>query len=278
MRAAARTPRASAAAARRPRPSATRPAGSRSRAAPRRGRRSPASRRAEPGSRERAYLPRSSVEVAALGDRERVRQRVGAPGEALAHLVGRLEVVLGRVVQPVGVVDASCRSRCRPGRRARRGPRAAGSACRWSRPAAGPVCSCQPDQPLVDDLLLGNPLVLQLEVEALRPEDRDQLVQRFAGPRVVALPQVRRDLAGEAAGERDQPLAVLAQQLVVDARAVVEAFEEAQRRRAGSGCEKPWEFVGQQHQVVVRLRGPDRPARGRSGCPARRRPRSRGSA
>ena len=108
--------------------------------------RSRPSRAASPPRREALSAGREGGDVVAfrvgevdlVGDAEGVLQDVGAVGEALGHLQVALEVEPAVVLHPVGVVRGPSRARCRGGRRARRGPRTAGSARRWWRPRAAP--------------------------------------------------------------------------------------------------------------------------------------------
>ena len=83
------------------------------------------------------------------------------------------------------------------------------------------------------------------------------------------------DLALQAAAQADQPLRVLRQQLLVDARLVVEPLGVAGRHELDQVV-IALGVLRQQDQVVLRLAGIA--ALGRAGCPARRTPRSRESA
>ena len=104
---------------------------------------------------------------------------------------------------------------------------------------------------LVDLVLLGEPVLLDLEVDVLRAEDLNQLVQVRARLVELALHDPLARAAGQAAGERDHALGVQRQQLQVHARlAAVQAFEEA---LGGERREVPEALVGrrQQRQVVA---------------------------
>ena len=98
--------------------------------------------------------------------------------------------------------------------------------------------------------LLGDPVVLHLQVEAVRPEQLAVVLRARPGLGVLAVEDGRRDVTGQAGAQRDQSLVVAFQQLVVDARLVIEAFGVSQ------GAEReevrvPGEVAGQEHEVVV---------------------------
>ena len=96
----------------------------------------------------------------------------------------------------------------------------------------------QPDQQRVGPLLLLKAMVLQLQVVAVA-EDRLEPEDPAPGLLVAVVQQVLQDLAGQTGREADDPLAVLLDQLVVDAGTVVLALHP------GDGVEL--------HQVVVAL-------------------------
>ena len=82
---------------------------------------------------------------------------------------------------------------------------------------------------LVDDLLILDPLVLHLEEEVAGPEDIAQAgggLER--GPGLLDL-ECAGHFALEAAAQADEPLGVLGQQVLVDARAIVEPFRVTRR-------------------------------------------------
>ena len=79
-------------------------------------------------------------------------------------------------------------------------------------------------EPRVEAAELLLPVLLQLDV-VTAGEDVGVPAERLAGVRLALLGERRHDLARGAAGERDQAVRVPRQQLAVDARAVVEAFE-----------------------------------------------------
>ena len=80
--------------------------------------------------------------------------------------------------------------------------------------------------PLGNELLFGDAVILHLQPESIRSERaREPLGARLRG-RVIPLAQVERDLTGQAGGQADQPIVVLRQHLLVDARPAVIALEE----------------------------------------------------
>ena len=105
------------------------------------------------------------------------------------------------------------------------------------------------------DLVLDlEPMVLDLEEVVLRPEDLAVLEGGAAGALVVVGEQVARHLALGAGREREQALAVLAQDLVIHARLVVEALEEGDRGEPHQVLEPA--LVAGQHGEQPERRGP----------------------
>ena len=104
----------------------------------------------------------------------------------------------------------------------------------------------------VDLGLLGQAVVLQFQVEILRPERLLEPVNRLARPGQLVLLNPLRDFARQAAGERDQPLLVRRQQFLVDARLVVIAL---QMRRGGELDQVlvAGFILGQQDEVVINV-------------------------
>ena len=83
----------------------------------------------------------------------------------------------------------------------------------------------QIDQPAVHRRLVGNSVVLQFEKEVA---GEDLAIERRRGARLVValVAQQPVHLAVQAGGEADQPLGVRGEELLVDARLVVEPLEE----------------------------------------------------
>ena len=174
-----------------------------------------------------SWPPSWIVDVAALGDLDRRLQRAREVGERLRHLLRGLQVEL------VGGEGHLRRRERGLGLHAQQrrvvvvvllaqvvhvgggDERAAGL------PREAP-------HRLVDLLLLGQAVALDLEVDVLGPEDLHQLVEVRAGLLGLALDDPLARARGEAAREADDALGVLGQQLEVHPRlAAVQALEEA---------------------------------------------------
>ena len=167
------------------------------------------------------------IEPAALGDFDGVFHGLGQRGEERAHFVLALEVELLRLkakavclVHGVAGLDAQ-QHVLRRGilffqivRVVRHGEGDAGLAA-------------QADQAVGGRVLLGDAVVLDLEIEVLIAKERAQVERARARGLKVAADDGLRDLAGQTAREADQPLGVLVQQFPVDARLDIKALGEA---------------------------------------------------
>ena len=171
-------------------------------------------------------VPELKVEAALGGDLRRVVRGVGAVGKERAHLVLALEVELLRLkAHALGVVHRLA------GLDAHQHVLVIGVGLVY---IVRVVRQRKGDARLVVDaqdapggrVLLGDAVALDLEVEVVA-EDLAQLQRPLPGLFVLAVDYLARDVAGEAAGEADQTLGVLAQQRPVDARLDVEALGEA---------------------------------------------------
>ena len=114
----------------------------------------------------------------------------------------------------------------------------------------------QLDQLRVQPRLLGHAVVLDLDEEVVVAQDGPIRIGRLRRRLLVALRQAPQDLAAQAGRCADQPLAVLRQQLLVDARLVVVAVEVrlGDERHQVAVADQ---VLGQQdHVVVVRVRLP----------------------
>ena len=99
--------------------------------------------------------------------------------------------------------------------------------------------------------LLGDAVLLDLEVDVLRPEDLDEVVEVGAGVGRALLDQAPAEARLQAAGERDHALGVAAEQFHVDVRlAALEALEEAARGQLDEVA-KARVVGGEQGQVVA---------------------------
>ena len=105
------------------------------------------------------------------------------------------------------------------------------------------------DQVAVDLLLLLQPVRLDLEEEVPLAEDVLELAGGDLGRLRPAAHHRLRDLAAEAGGQTDQPLGVLAQELLVDPGVVIEPFQVPHRVEVREVL--PADLVlGQQDEVV----------------------------
>src|SRR5262249_55549513 len=163
------------------------------------------------------------------GDARGLRQYVRARAEQLAHLAFRLDVaLLPEEPEPLGVVEVLARA-----------DREQHVVClgvfllEVMRVIGGrdgqAELGCEPEHPLRDELLFLDAVVLHLEPEPVRSERAREPFRARLRRRVVPLPQVQRDLTGQARRETDDALAMLRQDLLVDARPAVIALEEAYR-------------------------------------------------
>ena len=137
-----------------------------------------------------------------------------------------------------------------------------------------PELAGDPDDPLVGPLLLGEAVLLDLEVDVLGAERRDQLLGVGLGLGGPPVEQVLAEARLQAAGERDHAFGVGRDLLEVDRRlAALKALEEPRR---GELDEVAVAGRGRRQQRQVEAIEPSR-ARAARG-PRRRTPRSRGSA
>ena len=198
--------------------------------------------------------PEAELEIAALGDLEGAAQRVGEVAEALPHLLGRLEVdLVGQVAETVRVVHRLA------GLDAEQDVVGVGVLVPQVVAVVGgdqrdPGALRQRAHALADLILDLEAVVLDLEVEVPGPEHlavEHRGAERAVG---VVVDEIARHLTLGAGRQRDQALGVRREQLVVDARLVVEALEEGERREAHEVLEAAL-VARQEHQVVRRLPG-----------------------
>ena len=199
-------------------------------------------------------LAELDLDVAALGDQQRVvaRPRVRLLGEEPAHLVRGLEVVLLAVELEAGRV-----AHHRVGLDAQQGVVGLGV---LPGDVVAVVGGQQRGAQLAADLqqaghglaLLVDPVVLDLDEEVVLAEDVLQAPGPGEGLGLVALEQGLEHVAAQAARGGDQALAVLVEQVPVDAGLVEVALQEGP---AGQLDHVPvaGAVLGQQDQVVVEL-------------------------
>ncbi len=95
--------------------------------------------------------------------------------------------------------------------------------------------------------------VLELDVDVACAEDLDEAVELLLGVLRAGLFERLADAAGEAAGERDEPVGVALEELPVDARLVVVALEVAERGELDEVVVAGGR-LGEERQVRVALR------------------------
>ena len=172
---------------------------------------------------DRELLAVPQRELAAPGDLDGVGDRLGHVGEGCGHLGGVLHVELVGLEAPAPLVGERLAGLDAEERLVRGGVLGAEVVAVVGGDEGEAHLACERDQLPVHALLRRQAVVLDLDVEAT-VEDAGQLLGRAARPLRLPVGQVVGHLAAETARERDQPPAELAQQLLVDARLVVEAL------------------------------------------------------
>ena len=172
-----------------------------------------------------AQLAERQLEVGHLGDAPGVREGLGELAEERLHLGGALQVEVGRLeAHPTRRVEVRARAHAEEhvvGLRL-----AAMDVVEVVRgDEREPDLRGEAQQLLVQGALLGEAVVLELEEEAVGPEDvRIAAGKGSRGGPVVVLERAR-DLAVQAGREADEPGAVLREVVAVDARLVVVAVD-----------------------------------------------------
>ena len=161
------------------------------------------------------------LDVAALGDLQRPRQRVRVGREVVRHLVRRLEEELIRVEAPVvRVLERVARLDAEERLvRARVLMTEVVHVARRDERQARPLGEAREER--VDARLLLEPRVLDLDVGRVPSKDLDEPVEVARRVGLARFLERLRDAPGEAPGERDQPLRMGLEQRPVDARLVV---------------------------------------------------------
>ena len=201
----------------------------------------------------RQEVPLLEVELASLGDALRLRDRVGMLREQRAHLRLRLDVALAahepeplRVVEVLAGADRQ-QHVVRLGILAQQVVRVVGRRDRDAQLRG------EPEHPRGDDRFVRDAVVLHFEPEPVGPEGAGEPLGAHLGRLVVSLAEVERDLSREACREADQPVLVLLQDFLVDARPAVISLEKAD----GGELDEvlvPRAVTGEKHEVRVRRR------------------------
>ena len=107
-------------------------------------------------------------------------------------------------------------------------------------------------QPLVYLFLLLDAVILHFQIEMVAVEDLEKILAQLVSPIHVPFRQRARDRARKAGGQADQALAVLPQQLHIDARLHVKALGKPERHHMDQVAVAGHIFA-QQDQVAVPL-------------------------
>ena len=195
-------------------------------------------------------LAELELDVAHLRDPAGVLERLGVAREVAPHLVGGLDEELGAVVlEPLLVVDGPAHAHAHQDLvGVGLGP--VDVVAVVGRYGRDPEVATELGEGRVDPLLRLHPVGLELEEVVPGPEDVLVLADRVAGPVHVARADQAGDVPAEARRQADQALAVLAQDLPVDPRIVIEAVEVAVADQALEVAVADL-VLGQEHQVVV---------------------------
>ena len=188
--------------------------------------------------------------VALLRDFECVLNRVGDFGEERLHLLRAAQIKLFlHVAHPLGVRELRLRAEADQAIvRVRMLLLDVMHVVR--RDAFQTELLCPRDEMPVDLRLLGDAVVLELEIEVIRTKRLLEPIDGRARLRQVVLDDGVGDLARETAGERDEPAAVLGEDFLVDARLVIIPVE-MRRRDELREVLVAFLILCEQHEMVV---------------------------
>ena len=172
-----------------------------------------------------AQLAERQLQVGHLGDAPGVRERLGQLAEEGLHLGGGLQVEVRRLeAHPPGGVDVRAGADAEEDVvRLRLGPVDVVEVVR--RDEREPDLGTESHELLVERTLLRQAVVLDLEVEAVRPEDVRVAARELPGRGPVVVLECARDLTVQAGREPDEARAVLGEVVAVDPRLVVVAVD-----------------------------------------------------
>ena len=196
------------------------------------------------------HLAERHLDLAALGDLERGRNGLGPGAEGLRQLVGGLQVELVRVEAQLRLSEGRLRLHAQE-RGVARVVLAAQVVDVGGADDRPPDLARDPRDPLVRAVLLGNLVVLELEVDVVGTERPHQVFDVGARVRRALLHEPLAEPRLQAAGERDQALGVRVDQLHVDVRlSAPEALQVAGRRELDQ-IAQPRLVASQQRQVIA---------------------------
>ena len=199
--------------------------------------------------RRQMVLALRDRDVAALGNAQRVRERLGEVLEDRRHLFGRLEEELvAGITQTLSVVDRLAGTDAEEDV-VRLGVPLPQVVDVVGRDERQPEVAGERDDAAIDDFLFLDALVLHLEEEVVLAQDVAQPARGFERrPRLLDL-EGARHLAFQAAAEPDQACRMPCQQVLVDARAVVEPFRVTSRHQLDQVL-VAFVRLGEQHEMI----------------------------
>ena len=199
-------------------------------------------------------LAKGEFQLAAVGDTLGVFHRVGIAGEQLLHLLRGTEVeVLGLIAHAVLIVHGLA------GLDAQENVMALGVLLPE---IVGVVGADQrdtrlvvhPQQGAVNNGLVGNAVILQLQIEVALPQNVPHFQRVGLGPVVIAVDDATGDLTGQTGAETDQTLAVGAEQVKVDTGPDVEALDICLRHHIGQVAVARLVFAQQHHMAGLGIK------------------------
>ena len=195
------------------------------------------------------------VELAEVRHPRGVGERVRLAREQRPHFLLRLHVrFLSREAEPLGIVEVA------PGTdREQHVVRLRVLPPEIVRVVGGDHADAQllaqAEHPFRDQTLLGDPVLLDLQPEAVGAEGAREPLGAFLRLLVLPLAEVQRHLAREARGQAHDALGMLGEHLLVDPRTAVETLGEPDRGEPHQ-VPVPRAIAGEEHQVAVGGRRP----------------------
>ena len=169
------------------------------------------------------------VHIAQLRDFDRVLHRLRVVGEQSGHLLGGFDIQLaGLHPQAVGIVHRLAHLDAHEGvLHLRVLPAEIVGVVGHHQGDARLLVDA--DEPLVDGRVVGQLVILELQIVAVLSKQRPHLQRRRLGPLVVPGQQLAGHLAGLAGRQGDEPLGMLAQEFLVNAGPDIKALRKGRR-------------------------------------------------